>query len=121
MLHWLAHFFGTDNLSGSYYGFWSGIGSDIAELSLFGALVAHYRAKTCHVDRCWRIGRHDVGDYRVCRRHHPTISGTTTPQDVAEAADAQVRAGAGSNPAVAGLPADERMVPPAAGPRGGVV
>jgi hypothetical protein len=83
-MHWLAHFFGTDNLSGPFYGFWSGVGSDITELGLFGALVAHYRGKTCHVDRCWRLGRHPVGEYRVCRKHHPAVPDRITAGHIAD-------------------------------------
>jgi hypothetical protein len=70
---WLAHLFGLDNLSGSYYGFWSGAGSDLGELAIVGGLVTLVRHRTCHVHRCWRLGRHPVDGtpHVVCRKHHP--------------------------------------------------
>jgi len=70
---WLAHVLGMDNLSGPYYGFWSGSGSDIGELAMVGGLVAIVRKHNCHVDKCWRVGRHPVAGtaYVVCRKHHP--------------------------------------------------
>lgn len=86
-MHWLAHFFGLDNLSGPAYGFWSGVGSDISELAVFGALAAHVRAINCEVHGCWRIGRHTTAaQHRVCRRHHPDE--TLTHGDVVEAHEA---------------------------------
>lgn len=83
-MHWLAHFFGLDNLSGPYYGFFSGVGSDISELSLVGVMAAHLRAVNCEVHGCWRIGRHaTAAGHKVCRRHHPADS--LTHADVVEA------------------------------------
>lgn len=76
MLSWLEHALGMDNLSGPIYGFWSGFGSDVAEFSLLGVLVAGLRSRNCHVHRCWRFGHHEVTvdgvTYKVCRKHHPT-------------------------------------------------
>lgn len=84
MLHWLAHFFGLDNLSGPQYGFWSGVGSDISELAIFGALAAHVRSVNCEVHGCWRLARHTTAaQHRVCRRHHP--DDVLTAADVAQA------------------------------------
>lgn len=75
---WFAHILGLDNLSGPWYGFWSGVGGD---LSLFTVAYALVRRHNCHVQRCWRIGRHPVdGGYLVCARHHPF--GPPTHQDV---------------------------------------
>jgi hypothetical protein len=72
MGHWLEHILGMDNLSGPVYGFWSGFGSDISELSLVGVMGAHLRAANCEVHGCWRIGRHlSAAGHRLCRRHHP--------------------------------------------------
>ena len=75
MLHALQHFFGLDDLSGPFYGFWSGVGSDITELAIVGGLIGIYRRHTCHARRCWRFGRHPVAGtpYIVCRRHHPDV------------------------------------------------
>lgn len=87
-MHWLSHFFGLDDLSGSYYGFWSGVGSDIAELTLAGALIEQVRRRNCHVRHCWRPGHFDVStdgtSYKVCRRHHPSIPDRITAESVAE-------------------------------------
>jgi hypothetical protein len=67
--HFLSHLIGTDNVSGPWYGFWSGFGSDIAEFGLIGALIATYRHHKCTV--CWRLSRHSVEGthYRTCHRH----------------------------------------------------
>jgi len=69
----LAHFFGIDNLSGPFYGFWSGVGSDIGEVTIIGAAASLYWKHTCHAKGCYRIGRHPVEGtpHVVCRKHHP--------------------------------------------------
>ena len=36
---WFLHIIGSDNVSGPWYGFWSGFGSDIGELVLLGGLI----------------------------------------------------------------------------------
>jgi hypothetical protein len=71
--HWFLHYTGSDNTSGTWYGFWSGFGSDLSEIMIVGALLAVLRKHNCHVHGCWRIGRHPVEGtgYVVCRRHHP--------------------------------------------------
>lgn len=75
MLHALAHFFGLDNLSGPFYGFWSGAGSDITELGILGAA---YHAFNCHENGCWRVGHRisieDGAHVRRCKRHHREAS-----------------------------------------------
>lgn len=72
---WVEVHTGTVNESGPYYGFWSGFGSDIGEVTLIGGAVAVYRAHNCHTKGCWRLARHDVDGtpYKVCRRCHPTV------------------------------------------------
>lgn len=66
------HVLGVDDLSGRWYGFWSGFGSDIGELAIVGALAGMVRQHNCEVHRCWRLGRHvTAAGQRVCRRHHP--------------------------------------------------
>jgi hypothetical protein len=72
-MNWLLHFLGMDDLTGPYYGFWSGIGSDLGELAVVGALAGLLRKHNCHVRRCWRIGRHPVEGtlWVVCAKHHP--------------------------------------------------
>lgn len=71
--HWLLHVLGVDNVSGPWYGFWSGFGSDLGELAIVGGLVNVASRHKCHVHRCWRIGRHPVAGtlHVACRRHHP--------------------------------------------------
>jgi hypothetical protein len=75
LLHWLTVHTGSSNTPGApaNYNFWSGFGSDLGELALIGGLVAIYKRHTCHVHRCWRIGRHQVEGtpHVVCRKHHP--------------------------------------------------
>lgn len=70
---WLLHFLGVDNVSGRWYGWWSGAGSDLGELAIVGGLAAMVRRHNCHVGRCWRIGRLPIEGtpYLVCTRHHP--------------------------------------------------
>ena len=48
----LVHILGMDDLSGRWYGFWSGFGSDIGELGIIGGLVGLLRHKNCHVKGC---------------------------------------------------------------------
>ena len=70
MSHLFMHFFGLDNLSGPQYGFWSGVGSDISELAVVGAVLGAYRRHNCHRPGCWRIGRHVVDGTPWCDHHH---------------------------------------------------
>lgn len=73
--HWIEVHTGTVNESGPYYGFWSGFGSDISEIALFGGVVMGIRKINCHVRGCPRIGHHLVKDtpYKVCHKHHPDV------------------------------------------------
>lgn len=70
MLQLLAHVLGLDDLSGHWYGFWSGIGGDASILAVPAVLV---RRHNCHAKGCPRLGRHPVAGttFVVCRRHHP--------------------------------------------------
>lgn len=80
-MHWLSHALGLDNLSGPYYGFWSGSGSDITELALLGGLVNLARRHNCHQRRCMRVGHHPWKEpqtgltHMLCRKHHPDHPG----------------------------------------------
>ena len=95
---WLVHLMGGDFTlpygRWGWYNFWSGIGSDLSEITLVAGLVAVYRRHTCEVRWCWRIGRLDTAaGHCVCRRHHPDVpSRAPTGEQVAaahrEAADA---------------------------------
>ncbi len=60
-------------LSGRGYQFWSGIGSDVGELTLLTAFVIWIRQRNCHVNRCWRLAWHPHPEHGhpVCRHHHP--------------------------------------------------
>lgn len=70
--HWLAVHTGTVDEAGPYYGFFSGVGSDLSEVTLLGAIAVMVRRHQCEVRRCWRLGRHKTAaGHAVCRRHHP--------------------------------------------------
>lgn len=71
---WIEVHTGTVNETGPYYGFFSGAGSDISEIAIFGAVIGGYHRVNCHVKGCWRIGRQHVegSSFVVCRRHHPS-------------------------------------------------
>ncbi len=72
--NWLYWFLGNSG-NGSQYGFWSGFGSDIAEVAILGGVIQLYRKHNCHVRGCWRVAHHPVEGtpYVVCRKHHPTV------------------------------------------------
>lgn len=86
-LSWFTHVAGISSETGPWYAFWSGLGSDIAEVAILGGVWSLYRKHTCHVDRCWRISRHPVAGtpYIVCRKHHPTVPATVTHDHIKEA------------------------------------
>lgn len=81
------HFFGLDNAAGPWYLFWSGIGSDLSEITLVAGLYAIYRRHVCEVRWCWRVGRAGTAaGHCVCRRHHPDLPNRApTPGQVAAA------------------------------------
>lgn len=60
---------GSSNVSGTWYGFWSGFAGD---LPLFGVFWVMFRKHNCHHKGCPRITwrQHDDGS-QYCRRHHP--------------------------------------------------
>jgi hypothetical protein len=79
MWSWLMHFIGAfPRTPSTTYNFWSGFGSDIIEFAIFGGIAKYYRQRNCHAKGCWRLGHHHVEGtpYKVCRRHHPTLSNT---------------------------------------------
>jgi hypothetical protein len=79
--HWLAVHTGTANEQGTYYAFWSGFGSDIAEFGIIGAIGTGVyqlvRKYNCHEPGCWRVGNHPAagGEFLLCYRHHPDYHG----------------------------------------------
>lgn len=85
-MHALLHLLGVDDLTGAWYGFWSGIAGD---LSILAAPLVLLRKHNCHVRGCPRLGRHQVDGttWLVCRRHHPDDHPTASA--VAAAADRQ--------------------------------
>lgn len=69
------HYTGADDVTGAWYGFWSGFGSDLGEVLLLGGLFAMYRHHNCQVKGCWRLGRQVHGTHDVlCRKHHSEAS-----------------------------------------------
>src|SRR5262249_19315028 len=87
---WLAVHLGTDDLSGPWYGFWSGFGSDLAELGIIGAIATGVyqlvRKYNCHEPGCWRVGTHPAADgqFLLCYRHHPDFNGKKPTHEVIE-------------------------------------
>ena len=62
------HYMGLDNLSGPWYGFWSGFGSD---LPIFAGIAIFLIHRNCHKKGCWRLMRkaHEDGN-TYCMKHH---------------------------------------------------
>lgn len=85
---WVEVHTGTVNESGPYYGFFSGFGSDIGEVTILGAAFGLYRAHNCHSKGCPWIGKHAVEGtpYKVCHRCHPTLSGDKATREEIHAA-----------------------------------
>ena len=81
MSHWLLHFFGLDSASGTAYLAWSGVLSDLGEVTIVGGMLAIYRKHNCHRRWCWRFGHHDFMDeatgltVKLCRKCHPAHPG----------------------------------------------
>jgi hypothetical protein len=79
--HWLQIHLGIIDEAGPYYGFWSGFGSDLAEISILGAIGTGVyevvKKFNCHQPRCWRVGNHPAagGQFMLCYRHHPDYQG----------------------------------------------
>ena len=86
--HLFLHYTGSDNVSGPWYGFWSGFGSDLGEVTLLGAFIAAYRHKNCHTKGCWRLGHPDPEHgFPACRKHHSRAEalGADQPTQAGEA------------------------------------
>jgi hypothetical protein len=93
MLHILEHITGLTG-NGNWYALWSGIGSDLGELTI---VLVVWRKVNCHAKHCWRIGLHHVDrtHYVTCARHHPVHDGrrpATAKQIAADHAKQQRRA-----------------------------
>lgn len=78
--NWLLTVTGSNDTTGTYYGFWSGFGSC---LTYFGIFAVLYRKYNCHINSCHRIGLHKVKNtpYVLCRKHHPETPSKTVTQD----------------------------------------
>ena len=105
MWWWILHVTGVDNVSGPWYGFWSGFGSDLGEIEISPPTIAIYRRHNCHVKGCWRIGKYSVEGtgYVVCRHHHPDEAPThhevLAAHHAAKARRAQAAASQAAQPA----------------------
>jgi len=66
----LLHLLGIDTQQSYFYDFWSGFAT---QLSVITAGVVYYKRHNCHVHLCPRIGKHQVGHYTVCSKHHPDV------------------------------------------------
>ena len=90
MGHWLQVHTGVVNEPGPYYGFWSGFGSDLAELSILGAIATGIyqlvKKYNCHEPGCWRVGNHPTADgrFHFCYRHHPDFQGRKPTHELIE-------------------------------------
>lgn len=96
--HWIAIHTGVVDEAGPYYAFWSGFGSDLAELSLVGAVVTGVyqlaRKWNCHQPGCLRLGTHQAagGTFNLCYRHHPDFQGSKPSAQLIAALHADIRA-----------------------------
>lgn len=75
---WLFHPLGLCPRGPDYmvcrgYNFWSGIGSDLSEITLAIGLGVWLYKHNCHVQRCWRLSWHPdpLSGHPMCKKHHP--------------------------------------------------
>lgn len=96
--YWLWH----PLIPGPGLNFWSGIASDLGEITLIGGMVAVYRKHNCGAPRCWRIGKHPTADglHHLCAKHHPDLPdrGHLTLAQIHAAHGAAKRSARDSNP-----------------------
>ena len=92
MPHWFYTYF-VHVLSGKGYQFWSGIGSDLGEVTLIGLVLVWWHSHNCHVHKCWRLSWHPHPDHGhpVCKHHHPDgkniHASVVAPEKVEQPAD----------------------------------
>jgi len=71
-LHWILWWTGSSNVSGVWYGFWSGFASILERLIEVAMLaVLWYAHHNCHRRGCLMLGRHRVDGTPWCAKHHP--------------------------------------------------
>ena len=92
--HWFLTVTGSNDTSGTWYGFWSGFGSDLGEFAIVGSVIGLYRSRVCHARWCWRVGRTPVENTRwvVCRKHDPSTDEDDDDAPTAEEIAAEYRA-----------------------------
>lgn len=82
-MNWLLHVTGIDTQQSQPYDFWSGIANPLERiLEVLVLLALAYYHHNCHVHRCLRWARHQVGSYRVCKRHHPDMPARIQPEHI---------------------------------------
>lgn len=92
--HAILYFTGTRYYgpTSQWYNFWSGFGSDIAEVAILGGVIQLYRKHNCHTTHCLRIAHHKFTDkatgteYMLCKKHyrqvHPEVSKIVTIEHI---------------------------------------
>lgn len=80
VIHWAQAQFGFRQGDGDspHYLFWSGIGSDLAYLSIIGGAVIYYRKENCKKRWCPLLGHYELTDRdgivrKLCWVHHPDV------------------------------------------------
>ena len=89
MIHWLSTAINTylaHPLKANGYQFWSGLGSDLSEITLIGIALEWLKHHNCHEKGCWRLGHvSPVHGQPVCWKHRPRRDhepiGRTTSDD----------------------------------------
>lgn len=70
--YWIEVHTGTVNESGPYYGFFSGFGSDIGEVTVITGVALLIWHMNCHTPGCKRLTRQTTPDgYKLCRKCLP--------------------------------------------------
>jgi hypothetical protein len=84
IIHWIINYWQqVINPTTTAYGFWSGFGSDIGEVTLIAAVYHLFAVSRCHQGGngfrgCRRHGKYDFFDpatnttYKLCGKHHPS-------------------------------------------------
>lgn len=78
----ILHIIGTDNPSGFWYLLWSGFGSVVLGTGIWANAYTHWKAYNCHVRWCFRHGRYQTSDYKVCLKHNPERDRHPSAQEV---------------------------------------